>query len=209
MAIFELHTNCVPGRASMISPSTCILSSSLAITPPIQPPGLCSHLPFYSPTLVYWRRLMRRMAFFFSTRRFSLFETNQRFRRIVLKTPLLTTFLRKRLSNESCDSFGRNTTEAIVSHLPSPEEIKSTAIFHAADTLPLINLLGRTNTFGVSPLCTGSVHGCCVTAACSIITGFQRKCQSPVLRIGQVFSCAAIIVSPLLESACKKVNLSH
>ena len=44
---------------------------------------------------------MRRIAFFFSMRRCSLLETNQRLRRTVLKTPLLTTFLRKRLSRES------------------------------------------------------------------------------------------------------------
>jgi len=50
------------------------------------------------------------MAFFFWIRRNSLFETNQRLRRTVLKIPLLATFLRKRLSNASCDSFGRKFT---------------------------------------------------------------------------------------------------
>jgi hypothetical protein len=55
-------------------------------------------------------RLMRRMAFFFEMRRSSLFETNQRLRRTVLKIPLLATFLRKRLSSASCDSFGRRFT---------------------------------------------------------------------------------------------------
>src|SRR5215216_4694178 len=56
---------------------------------------------FYSPSLVNVRRLMRRIAFFFSMRRCSLLETNQRLRRTVLKTPLLTTFLRKRFNRES------------------------------------------------------------------------------------------------------------
>ncbi len=44
---------------------------------------------------------MRRIAFFLSIRRVSLFEMNQRLLRMVLKIPLLTIFLRKRLSNES------------------------------------------------------------------------------------------------------------
>jgi hypothetical protein len=47
------------------------------------------------------RRFMRRIAFFFSMRRVSLFETNQRLSRIVLNIPLFTIFLRKRLSKES------------------------------------------------------------------------------------------------------------
>jgi hypothetical protein len=55
---------------------------------------------------------MRRIAFFFSMRRVSLLETNQRLSRIVLKIPLLTIFLRKRLSRESCDSPLRKFTEA-------------------------------------------------------------------------------------------------
>ena len=55
---------------------------------------------------------MRRMAFFFAMRRCSLLEMNQRLLRIVLKIPLLTIFLRKRLSNESCDSPLRKFTEA-------------------------------------------------------------------------------------------------
>ncbi len=58
------------------------------------------------------RRLMRRIAFFLSIRRVSLFETNQRLRRTMLKTPLFTTFLRKRLSKESCDSPSRKLTTA-------------------------------------------------------------------------------------------------
>ena len=58
------------------------------------------------------RRLMRRIAFFFSMRRVSLLETNQRLLRMVLRMPLLTIFLRKRLSNESCDSPLRKFTEA-------------------------------------------------------------------------------------------------
>ncbi len=53
----------------------------------------------------YSFRCDRRIAFFFSIRLFSLFEMNHRLRRTVLKTPLFTTFLRKRFSNESCDSF--------------------------------------------------------------------------------------------------------
>jgi hypothetical protein len=57
------------------------------------------------------RRLKRRIDFFFWIRRNSLFETNHRFRRTVLKMPLLATFLRKRFSNWSCDSFGRKVTD--------------------------------------------------------------------------------------------------
>src|SRR5215216_5935648 len=72
---------------------------------------------FYSPSLVNVRRLIRRIAFFFSMRRCSLLETNQRLRRTVLNTPLLTTFLRKRLSNESCDSPFRKFTPANEIHL--------------------------------------------------------------------------------------------
>ncbi len=55
---------------------------------------------------------MRRIAFFFSMRRISLLETNQRLSRMALKMPLFTIFLRKRLSNESCDSPLRKFTEA-------------------------------------------------------------------------------------------------
>ena len=55
---------------------------------------------------------MRRIAFFLSIRRVSLFEMNQRLLRMVLKIPLLTIFLRKRLSNESWDSPLRKCTEA-------------------------------------------------------------------------------------------------
>src|SRR5215216_6881296 len=72
---------------------------------------------FYSPSLVNVRRLMRRIAFFFSMRRCSLLDTNQRLRRTVLNTPLLTTFLRKRLSKESCDSPLRKFTLANEIHL--------------------------------------------------------------------------------------------
>ena len=62
---------------------------------------------------------MRRIAFFFSMRRCSLLETNQRLRRTVLRTPLFTTFLRKRLSRESWDSPFRKFTDAKTSHLLS------------------------------------------------------------------------------------------
>src|SRR5512132_2895530 len=72
---------------------------------------------FYSPSLVNVRRLIRRIAFFFSMRRCSLLETNQRLRRTVLNTPLLTTFLRNRLSKESCDSPLRKFTLANEIHL--------------------------------------------------------------------------------------------
>ena len=62
---------------------------------------------------------MRRIAFFFSIRRVSLFETNQRLRRTVLKTPLFTTFLRKRLSKESWDSpFRKFTTATVFTSFP-------------------------------------------------------------------------------------------
>ena len=53
---------------------------------------------------------MRRIAFFFWIRRNSLLEINQRLRRTVLRMPLFTTFLRKRLSNCSCDSLGCSFT---------------------------------------------------------------------------------------------------
>jgi hypothetical protein len=65
---------------------------------------------------------MRRIAFFFSMRRCSLLETNQRLRRTVLNTPLLTTFLRKRLSRESCDSPLRKFTPANEIHLLRMED---------------------------------------------------------------------------------------
>ena len=55
---------------------------------------------------------MRRIAFFFAIRRCSLLEMNQRLLRMVLKMPLLTIFLRKRLSRESWDSPLRKFTEA-------------------------------------------------------------------------------------------------
>jgi hypothetical protein len=47
------------------------------------------------------RLLMRRIAFFFSIRRVSLLEMNQRLLRMVPNMPLFTIFLRKRLSKES------------------------------------------------------------------------------------------------------------
>src|SRR5215211_4024254 len=75
------------------------------------------HLLTYSVSFVNVRRLMRRIAFFFSMRRCSLLDTNQRLRRTVLKTPLLTTFLRKRLSRESWDSPLRKLTTANEIHL--------------------------------------------------------------------------------------------
>jgi len=50
------------------------------------------------------------MAFFFSMRRISLLETNQRLLRSWLKMPLRMTFFLKRLSSCSCDSFGRKVT---------------------------------------------------------------------------------------------------
>src|SRR5919108_5184586 len=79
---------------------------------------LChTHLSTYSVSFVNVRRLMRRIAFFFSMRRCSLLETNQRLRRTVLNTPLLTTFLRKRLSKESWDSPFRKFTPANEIHL--------------------------------------------------------------------------------------------
>ncbi|OGO33893.1 MAG: hypothetical protein A2Z03_06960 [Chloroflexi bacterium RBG_16_56_8] len=55
---------------------------------------------------------MRRIAFFFAIRRCSLLEMNQRLLRMVLRIPLLTIFLRNRLSNESWDSPLRKFTEA-------------------------------------------------------------------------------------------------
>jgi len=80
----------------------------------------------YSPNFEgYAFRLTRRIAFFFSTRRISLLETNQRLRRMVLKTPLFTTFLRNRFSSESCDSFGRRTTVAIGFSPPFARGIKN------------------------------------------------------------------------------------
>src|SRR5690606_4638838 len=67
-----------------------------------------------------WRRRARRIAFFFSIRRSSLFEICQRLRRTVLKIPLLVTRLRKRRSSDSCDSFGFNRTVAIIVSHPLP-----------------------------------------------------------------------------------------
>lgn len=54
---------------------------------------------YASEVLVYARRLIRRIAFFFSTRRSSLLLMNQRLRRTVLNMPLLTTFLRNLFIN--------------------------------------------------------------------------------------------------------------
>jgi hypothetical protein len=73
----------------------------------------CHTQPLVYSLLFEARRLMRRIAFFLSMRRVSLLETNQRLSRIVLRMPLLTIFLRKRLSRESCDSPLRKFTEAI------------------------------------------------------------------------------------------------
>ena len=64
---------------------------------------------------------MRRTDFFRSIRRCSLLETNHRLRRTVLRTPLLTTFLRKRFSSESCDSPLRKFTDANEIHLLSEQ----------------------------------------------------------------------------------------
>src|SRR5579859_2406602 len=60
---------------------------------------------------------MRRMAFFFSMRRTSLFDTNQRLLRSWLSSPLRITFFLKRLKSCSCDSFGRKVTDVIDNHL--------------------------------------------------------------------------------------------
>ena len=72
---------------------------------------------------------MRRIAFYFSIRRVSLLETNQRLRRTVLNTPLFTTFLRKRLGNESWDSPLLKLTLATGCHLLSVMEIKNRLSF--------------------------------------------------------------------------------
>src|SRR5216683_3044912 len=60
---------------------------------------------------------MRRMAFFFSIRRTSLFDTNQRLLRNWLSSPLRITFFLKRLKSCSCDSFGRKVTDVMKNHL--------------------------------------------------------------------------------------------
>src|SRR4051812_1873749 len=57
------------------------------------------------------------MAFFFSMRRTSLFDTNQRLLRSWLSSPLRMTFFLKRLKSCSCDSFGRKLTDVIEIHL--------------------------------------------------------------------------------------------
>jgi hypothetical protein len=54
---------------------------------------------------------------------------NQRLRRRVLKTPLLTTFLRNRFINESELSFGRKTTTGICTLTSNPAWNKKTASF--------------------------------------------------------------------------------
>src|SRR5512135_1025282 len=77
---------------------------------------------------------MRRIAFFLSMRRCSLLETNQRLRRTVLRTPLLTTFLRKRLSRESWDSPFRKFTDAKASHLLSAWKLPRKKIGRCADS---------------------------------------------------------------------------
>lgn len=65
-----------------------------------------------------YRRLLRcrlclRIAFFFARRRCSLLGTNQRFFRTALNLPLFATFLRKRLSSCSGDSFFLRVTFVI------------------------------------------------------------------------------------------------
>jgi hypothetical protein len=67
-------------------------------------------------------------------RRCSLLETNQRLRRTVLRTPLFTTFLRKRLSRESCDSPFRKFTDAKTSHLLSAWNVPKKKIGRYADS---------------------------------------------------------------------------
>ena len=58
------------------------------------------------------------MAFFLSIRRCSLFETNHRLVRIVLRTPLLTTDFLNLRSSCSDPSSGRNTTVGIKTSPP-------------------------------------------------------------------------------------------
>ena len=107
MTVIQLYSKLSAGQSFNNKPSARILSSSFAI------------IPLYSPSLVNVLRLPRRIAFFFSMRRCSLLETNQRLRRTVLNTWLLTTFLRKRLRSESWDSPLRKFTDAKRSHLLS------------------------------------------------------------------------------------------
>jgi len=71
------------------------------------------------------RRFERRMAFFFSMRRCSLLEMNQRLLRMVLKMPLLMTFFRKRRSRLSCDSLLRKLTAVTKIHLLPLGELAS------------------------------------------------------------------------------------
>src|SRR5687768_6194438 len=107
----------------MTTPSARILSSSFAILP-----------LFYSPSRVNVRRLIRRIAFFFSMRRCSLLETNQRLRRTVLNTPLFTTFLRNRLRSESWDSPLRKFTDAKTNHLHSTWKLPRKKLGRCADS---------------------------------------------------------------------------
>lgn len=128
-AIPKQNTNIVfthfPGKVCQNDMSIVQLDAELGARKCFNHYAFCSNFifffrhtsSFYSPSLVNERRLMRRIAFFFSIRRCSLFETNQRLRRTVLNTPLLTTFLRKRLSRESCDSPLRKFTTANEIHL--------------------------------------------------------------------------------------------
>src|SRR5687768_12090285 len=116
----------------MTTPSARILSSSFAII-----------ASFYSPSLVKVRRLIRRIAFFFSMRRCSLLETNQRLRRTVLRTPLLTTFLRKRFNRESCDSPLRKFTDAKTSHLLSAWNVPKKRKSADMQTRPRIEILQK------------------------------------------------------------------
>src|SRR5688572_3889641 len=130
----------------MTTPSARILSSSFAII-----------ASFYSPSLVKVRRLIRRIAFFFSMRRCSLLETNQRLRRTVLKTPLLTTFLRKRLSSESWDSPLRKFTDAKRSHLLSAWKLPKKKIGRYADSAEdIIHKKKRQNDHSIRPYASHS-----------------------------------------------------
>src|SRR5574341_1951044 len=82
-----------------------------------RPGQLSGPRAFYSDSSRRLRLLRRRMAFFFSMRRTSLLDTNQRLLRSCVRMPLRMTFFLKRLSSCSCDSFGRSVTEVIRSHL--------------------------------------------------------------------------------------------
>src|SRR6185503_17451332 len=116
----------------------------------------CHIASFYSPSLVKVRRLIRRIAFFFSMRRCSLLETNQRLRRTVLKTPLLTTFLRKRLRSESWDSPLRKFTDAITGHLLSAWICREMKIGRYADSAEDVLHKKRQNDRWIRPYASHS-----------------------------------------------------